>query len=269
MYKPSLLITYNQFRINDYKNFRLDRNRFGGRLILYINENIPGKPLQENIHLPNFEVIAIEFYQNNQKWLLLGLYKPPNQKTSDFIQNLSSILDLFLKNYDNVTLIGDFNLSSDDVPFESFLQAYNLTSLIKEATCFQSSNPSCIDLILTNQKNMYKLSNTFETGILYNRKLISTVAKSESFKGRPREKSYRSYRSFNIETFKKTLSEKLSRLESNSYSEFEKVFLTVLNKQAPLKTKFLRHNNNPFMTKEFLKAILKKSQLKNRYNKKQ
>ena len=62
------------------------------------------------------------------------------------------ILDLFLKDCDNVTLIGNFNLSSDDVPLESFLQAYNLTSLIKEATCFQSSNPSCIDLILTNQK---------------------------------------------------------------------------------------------------------------------
>ena len=87
----------NQFRINGYKIFRLDRNRFGGGLILYINENIPCKPLQEHIHLPNFEVIAIEFYQNNQKWLLLGLYKPPNQKTSDFIQNLSLILDLFLK----------------------------------------------------------------------------------------------------------------------------------------------------------------------------
>ena len=87
----------NQFRINGYKIFRLDRNRFGGGLILYINENIPCKPLQEHIHLPKFEVIAIEFYQNNQKWLLLGLYKPPNQKTSDFIQNLSLILDLFLK----------------------------------------------------------------------------------------------------------------------------------------------------------------------------
>ena len=77
----------NQVRINGYKIFRLDRNRFGGGLILYINENIPCKPLQEHIHLPNFEVIAIEFG--------LGLHKPPNQKTSDFIQNLSSILDLF------------------------------------------------------------------------------------------------------------------------------------------------------------------------------
>ena len=164
---------------------------------------------------------------NNQKWLLLGLYKPPNQKTSDFIQNLSSILYLFLKDYDNVTLIGDFNLSSDNVPFESFLQAYNLTSLIKEATSFQSSNSSSIDLILTNQKNMYKLSNNFETGISDRHKLISTVAKSGSFKGRPREKIYRSYRSFNIETFKKMLSDKLSRLESNSYNEFENAFLTV------------------------------------------
>ena len=113
---------------------------------------------------------------------------------------------------------------------------------------------------------MYKLSNTFETGISVHHKLISTIAKSGSFKGRPREKNYRSYRSFNIETFKETLSNKLSRLESNSYSEFEKGLLTVLNKQAPSKTKFIRHNNS-FMTKEFRKAIMKRSQLKNTYNK--
>ena len=43
--------------------------------------------------------------------------------------------------------------------------------------------------------------------------------------------------------------------------------MTVLNKQAPLKTKFIRHNNDPFMTKELRKAIMKRSQLKNRYNK--
>ena len=34
----------NQFRINGYKIFRLDRKRFGGGLIFYINENIPCKP---------------------------------------------------------------------------------------------------------------------------------------------------------------------------------------------------------------------------------
>ena len=64
------------------------------------------------MHLPNFEVIVIEFYQNNQKWLLLGFYKLPSQKLSGFIKNLTLILDFFF-NHDNVTLIGDFNLSSD------------------------------------------------------------------------------------------------------------------------------------------------------------
>ena len=53
----------------------------------------------------------------------------------DFIQNLSLRLDVFSKNYDNFTFVGDFNLSINDVPLESFLQAYNLTSLIKEPTC--------------------------------------------------------------------------------------------------------------------------------------
>ena len=137
----------NQFRINGYKIFRLDSNRFGGGLILYINKNI-----HEHVHLPNFEVIAIEFYQNNQKWLLLGLYKLPKSENERLYSKFKLNISSFLKNYDNVTLIGDFNLSSDDVPLESFLQARNLTSLIKEATCFQSNNPSCIDLILTKQK---------------------------------------------------------------------------------------------------------------------
>ena len=152
-------------------------------------------------NLPNFEAVAaIEFHQNNQKWLLLGLHKPPNQKTSDFIQNVSLILDSLSKNFKNrnVTLIRDFNLSID-VSLESFLQAYKLTSLIIEALCFQSSNPSYI-------------------------------AKFGSLKERPREKIYGSYRSFNIETFKKTVSDKMPWLESNSYSEFEKDFLTVINK---------------------------------------
>ena len=87
----------NQFRTNGYNIFRLDHNRFGGGLILYINENIPCKPLQEHVHIPSFEVIAIEFNQNNQKWLPLGLYKPPKKKTSNFVQNLSLILDPFFK----------------------------------------------------------------------------------------------------------------------------------------------------------------------------
>ena len=146
--------------------FRLGHNCFVGGLVLYLNESIPCKPLQEHVNLPNYEVLPIEFYQNNQKWLLLGLYKPSNQKTNDFIQNLSLILDLYLKTCGNVTLIGDFNRSSDDNPFESFLQAYNLLSLIRKRHLFNLV--LILALIYINQPKKY--------GISDHHKLISTVA---------------------------------------------------------------------------------------------
>ena len=80
---------------------------------------------------------------------------------------------------------------------------YNLTSLIKEVTSFWSSNPSCIDLILIDQKNGYKLSNTFETEISDHHKLISTVAKSRSFNGWSREKIYRTIDLLTLKPLKK------------------------------------------------------------------
>ena len=38
-----------------------------------------------------------------------------------------------------------------------------------------------------------------------------------------------------------------------------KLFLEELKKHAPLKKKFLRHNNNPFMTKDVRKQIMLRS----------
>ena len=68
----------NLFKVNGYKIFRSACNLFGGGLVLYTNENIPCKLLQKHEPSPNFEIIAIEFYRNNQQWLPSGLYKPPN-----------------------------------------------------------------------------------------------------------------------------------------------------------------------------------------------
>ena len=50
------------------------------------------------------------------------------------------------------------------------------------------------------------------------------------------------------------------------YNDFLKKFEYTLSMHAPLKTKFLRGNNAQFMTKEFSKAIMKRSRLKNIFN---
>ena len=43
--------------------------------------------------------------------------------------------------------------------------ACNLNGLINKPTCFESNNPRFIDLILTNRKNLFKLSSSFEITI--------------------------------------------------------------------------------------------------------
>ena len=142
------------------------------------------------------------------------------------------------------------------------MQAYNLNNLIKEPTCFQLDNPSQVDLILINQKHMYKFSNTVDTGLYDHQKLISTFSKLDSFKGTPQIEIYRSYKSFNIDNFKSILNQKLKKLSSTTYDDFEETLLSLLNKHARLKKKLLRHNNSPFLTKELRKEIMKRSNSK-------
>ena len=56
-----------QFKINEYKLLRHDRNRFCAGLMLYLIEGIPCTFL--NIHpiVPNAETICIEFHQLKRK----------------------------------------------------------------------------------------------------------------------------------------------------------------------------------------------------------
>ena len=63
-----------QFKINGYKLFENDRNRFffgGEKLMLYLNEEIPCKFLNNHPLVPNSEVTCIECHQLKRKWFLL------------------------------------------------------------------------------------------------------------------------------------------------------------------------------------------------------
>ena len=46
-----------------------------------------------------------------------------------------------------------------------FMEMFALSCLISKPTYFQSVNPTCIDFILTNKPNLFKLSANFETGL--------------------------------------------------------------------------------------------------------
>ena len=68
---------------------------------------------------------------------------------------------------------------------EATFENYDLSNLINKPTCYQSNDPTCIDLILNNKENLFKLSDTFEASLSDHHKFISTTLKSGGLKKKP------------------------------------------------------------------------------------
>ena len=71
-----------------YRMFRKDRNKNGSGLVLHINEGIPGKLINSSDFKEGYGIILFEFSVSNNKWLLLGNYKPPSQNELSFINEI-------------------------------------------------------------------------------------------------------------------------------------------------------------------------------------
>ena len=69
--------------------------------------------------------------------------KPPSQNDSLFLENMSKNLSRYLDSYENITLLGDFNMNLEDKNLQHFTDTFSLEHLINEPTCFKGS-PSCI-----------------------------------------------------------------------------------------------------------------------------
>ena len=165
--------------MSNYKTFRRGRNKHGGGLLIYISEKIPCKLINDEIIPSDIEVIMFEFLVKIQKWLCIGLEKSSSQNENYFRDILSKLLSKQTCQYEKVILIGDFNLTVNNKNLGVFMDTFNLESLINKPTCFQSANPTCIDLILTNKKNLFKNSNVFELGILDHHSFITTALRTQ------------------------------------------------------------------------------------------
>ena len=106
------------------------------------------------------------------------------------------------------------------------------------------------------------------TGLSDFHKLVLSVFKLHFSKAKANEILYRNFRDFKEDNFSWDLQNRLSAESVEEYAPFEKVFLDVLNKHAPLKKNVVRANHAPYITKTLRKAIMKRSYLEKVYFKK-
>ena len=182
---------------------------------------------------------------------------------------MGKAIDHYSNRCENFIALGDFNIEEKQEEIKMFMELYQLKNLIKEPTCFKSDNPKCIDLILTNGPSSFQNSGTIETGLSDFHSMIVTILKGGFIKRGPKIVIYRDYSKFHVNDFRRALKDSLNEVNGNDtdFSKFNGRVETVLNEHAPIKKKYVRANDGPFMTKALRKAIYICTNLRNRYNK--
>ena len=196
----------------------------------------------------------------------MGTYHPPSQSDQYYFDSVGRALDTYSDSYEKFLLIRDFNAEEVEPCLSSFLYEYEAKNLVKDKTCFKNpENPSCVDLFLTNSGNSFQNTTVISTGLSDCHKMPVTVLKTTFEKVKPKEIMYRDYKNFDEHKFREELREALSGCIT--YKEFETIFMQVLQKNAPLKKKYIRANHAPYMTKVLRKAMMKRSELETKYYK--
>ena len=132
-----------------------------------------------------------------KKWLVSCSYSPHRDNISNHLQTRSKSLDLYLSQYDNIIIVGDFNTEIGEASMNAFCERYSLSSLIKEPICYKNpANPSCINLILKNSPRSFQNSNVVETGLSDFHRMIVTILKTTFQRLPPKIRNYRNYSNF-------------------------------------------------------------------------
>ena len=249
------------------KPYRLDVSASSGGLLIYVKTNLPSKMINLYDFNKDIQCIAMELNVSNKRYIILSIYRPPKQKIDYFLDSLSEGLDFYSKNYENICIIGDFNATPSNPHLLKFFEDQNLKNLIKNPTCFKSLQGSTIDLILTNNIYLFQKTQSFETGVSDHHHLICTMLKTKYQRIPPKIFTFRSYKIFSEDQFKKSIRSDSSCIEVGNLNSLQNVIEKRLNQFAPLKQITLRGNNKPHMTSQLRKAIMKRSRLKNKANK--
>ncbi len=150
-----------------YRNDHPSNTKTGG-VCLYFREGLPIKRRTDLELLQEMIVAEITFAR--KKIFFITVYRSPSQ-TSDqfeeFINQLQATLDqLRRERYHSLVLTGDFNCRSsqwwdndvenpEGTALDELMEMNNLYQLIDEPTNIRGEGMSCIDLIITDQPNMF------------------------------------------------------------------------------------------------------------------
>ena len=267
--------------------YKLDQNRNGGGIMIFIRDDIPSRVLTRHIFPDDIKGLFIELNFRKAKWLLFGTYHPKIQSDSYYFNNLNKALDLY-SHYDKKLLVGDFNTELSNA-WSIFSNNLTLKALSKKKPASKIQiilAPSTF--FLTSNSLAFQNTKTAFAGLSDCHKLVLRVLKTTFSKNKPplyqdykkinfsknkqplyqdykkinfsenKQPLYQDYKKINFYDFNDELKTIFSRNTVGSCYQFDQAFLNVLDKHS-------HHSSS--ISKPLRKTIMTRSHLEKGYYK--
>ena len=98
----------------------MDRNRHGGGLLLYVHNNVNAALLKSYVFPDNIETFFIEILLKSCKWLICCSHNPNRTNVATDLVEIGKALDTYSRIYENMLLIGYFNVQPDEANMKTF-----------------------------------------------------------------------------------------------------------------------------------------------------
>ena len=151
---------------------------------------------------------------------------------------MTNLLEFYSTRYEEVIILGDFNIEAENKAMKGVLQEHTFYNLMKQNTCFKGNRGSCKDLLIPNSKFSFMKTNSFETGLSDHHHMKSTILKKKKIeKFEPKKLIYGNFKQFDSDQFKLNICNSMS--DMRTHAAFGNNFVSILDKHAPMKTKLI------------------------------
>ena len=132
-----------EFQIYGFRTLnRLDRTDRGGEILLFVRENLITRLLSRHSFPHDIEILLTELNLIKKKWIVCCCYNPHKNLVNYHLQELAKGIQIYSKDYDDILLMGDFNVEVSETSFSSFCELYEVKSIINQSICYKNpTNP--------------------------------------------------------------------------------------------------------------------------------
>ena len=242
----------SETEIPGYVFERIDRNRDGGGVGMYIKDDIQYKR-RFDLENANIEAIWLEIKQVHRKPIIISsLYCRSQQDVPEYLNSLSEIMSDVTNENKEIFLMGDLNcdfLKKNPATnhMSVFMDMFNLNQLVTKATRITPTSKTLLDVILTTNSNMCidtdVIHHSFSDHSLVQTVILSNLKKKNGNVNHSNHvtKTFRSFKNFNVDCFVNDL----NGVEWNihdlmpvnvAWESFVNKFTNVCDKHAPVKS---------------------------------